>query len=830
MDQLSPLTLPQYSLRFQVDGMSCASCVGRVERAISSVPGVIGATANVIGGLAEAHFQGPIPEGAAGAVVAAVRVIGFTIRPEILGFDVDGMHCGSCVRRVEQAALGVPGVAAAAATLATSRLTVTLDARLGAPPSTRTPDGSEAAIEAAIAGLGYTAHREDHADRSSDDRHAAREADDARSRRDVLIAAALTVPLLLITMGGPAIGLRSGEPMALLSLLLATAVLFGPGRHIVRTGARTIWHRAPDMNALVLLGAGAAWLFSAIVTLLPGLLPGQAGHAYFDTGSVIVTLILLGRLLESRARHRTGEAVRGLVQLQPRTARLRRGTELVEVPVGTLRVGDLLQVQPGERLPVDGVVTEGQSLVDQSMLTGEPLPVGRTVGDAVVGGTLNGNGSLTIRASQVGEATVLAGIVRMVEAAQAGKLPIQAVLDRVTQWFVPAIILAALVTFTGWMLAGAGIAVALGFAMSVLIVACPCAMGLATPVSIMVGTGRAAELGVLFARPMVLQRLAAADFVAFDKTGTLTTGRPTVTTILQAPGTALSQPDLLGLAASVEARSEHPLAAAVVAAARERGAVTAPVEEFAALPGFGVTGRVQGRTVAIGSARLMTRLGLDASGLEAPATALAGQGASPMLVAIDGRVEGLLGLSDTLRAHSTAAVAALRARGTQVAMLTGDHPATAAFVGKQLGIDTVLAGLLPGDKALRLRELAGKRTLVFVGDGINDAPALAEADIGIAMGTGTDIAIESADVVLVSGDPMGVVTAFGLARAVMRNIHQNLFWAFGYNVLLIPVAAGVLVPALGISLSPMLAAAAMALSSVFVLSNALRLRRASVHP
>ncbi len=817
MDQLANSVMRGGVLRFRIDGMHCASCVRRVEQAMLGVGGVASASADSVAGRAEARFEGPVPEGVATRLADAIAALGFQVRDETLEIGIDGMHCASCVRRVETAVAAVPGVRAAVASLIGNRVTVTLAARPGGHLA-------EATIDAAIRGVGKTPRP---LAALAAEGPTPQRAEQTRLRRDLVLAACLTVPLVLVAMLAPLLGPADPRPVALLSLLLSTAVLAGPGRRFVVGGARTLWQRAPDMDALVLLGTGAAWLFSAVDTTRMLVRPHLAAPLYFEATSVIVTLILLGRLLEARARGRTGDAIRSLLELQPRTAQVEREGGLVELPVALIEAGWLVRIRPGERLPVDGVVVAGRSHVDQSMLTGEPLPVLRQPDDAVVGGTLNGQGSLTVRATEVGDRSVLAGIVRMVEAAQSAKLPIQALLDRVTQWFVPAIMAAATVTFAGWMLAGAGVATALVFAVSVLIIACPCAMGLATPVSLVVGTGRAASAGVLFRRPVVLQRLASARLVAFDKTGTLTLGRPTLTGVTLRAGAV--EAEMLGLAASLEALSEHPLGLAIVVAAQERGIAMRPVEGFEALSGLGVVGLIEGRRVTVGSARLMIRQGLDPATFEADAARLAQAGGSPLLVAVDDEVLALLAVADAPRPGVADAVRALRARGVAVAMLTGDDRRTASALAATLGIDTVRAELLPAEKPAELRALGrGIAGVVFVGDGVNDAPALAEADVGIALGGGTGIAVETADVVLMSNDPTAVLTAIVLARAVMRNIRQNLLWAFGYNVLLIPVAAGALYPATGLVLSPMLAAAAMALSSVAVLSNALRLRRVRI--
>ncbi len=579
------------------------------------------------------------------------------------------------------------------------------------------------------------------------------------------------------------------------------------------------------MNALVALGTAAAWTYSVVALFAPGLLPPGTRAVYFESAAVIATLILLGRWLEARARGRTGAAIEKLVGLRPDTARVERGGAVMERPVDEIVVGDRVLVRPGERIAVDGVVREGHSYVDESMITGEPVPVEKRAAAEVVGGTLNGQGALVLEATRVGAETMLARIVRMVEDAQGAKLPIQAAVDRVTGWFVPAVITAAAVTVAAWLVWGPdpALGLALVAGVSVLIIACPCAMGLATPTSIMVGTGRAAELGVLFRRGDALQTLAGVRTVAFDKTGTLTEGRPELTGLHLSP--QAEEDEVLRLVGAVEALSEHPVAGAVVRAARQRGLDLPAAEAFEALAGLGARARVEGHEVLVGADRLMTREGVGVGDLALPAARMAERGQTPLYAAIDGRAVAALAVADPVKASTPAAIDALHAMGIEVAMITGDNTVTAKAIAADLGIDTVVAEVLPDGKVEAVRRLREAGRLAFVGDGINDAPALAEADAGLAVGTGTDIAIEAADVVLVSGDLRAVVDALNVSRATMRNIRQNLFWAFGYNVALIPVAAGVLYPAAGALLSPALAAGAMALSSVFVLTNALRLRR-----
>nr|WP_156771747.1 heavy metal translocating P-type ATPase [Labrys sp. WJW] len=743
-----------------------------------------------------------------------------TLSPATFDIAIEGMTCASCVRRVEKAIAATPGVVQAAVNLATERAQVSFEGPVNLPP-----------VLAAIAKAGYGAHviEDDHAE---DPERTARKAEIATLRRDLALAAVLTIPVFLVEMGGhliPAlhhtVQMNLGQWNWYAQFVLISLVLFGPGLRFFVKGIPALLRGAPDMNALVALGAGAAWLFSVVATFLPAALPEGTAYVYYEAAGVIVTLILLGRYLEARAKGETSEAIRKLAGLQAKTAlRLRDGSE-TEVPIAELQPGDIIRVRPGEKIAVDGEIVEGSSYVDESMISGEAIPVTKGVGAEVIGGTINKTGSFAFRATKVGSQTLLAQIIRMVEAAQGAKLPIQALVDKVTAWFVPAVIAIATLTFIAWLLLGPNPALtfALVNAVAVLIIACPCAMGLATPTSIMVATGRAAELGVLFRRGDALQGLRDVKIVAFDKTGTLTQGEPAVTDIETAPG--FSENEVLALLASVEARSEHPLATAVVKAARERKLAIPPAAAFEAIPGRGALALVDGRKVAIGSSRWMAEQGIDAGALAARAEALGEQAKTPLFAAVDGRIAAVIAVADPIKPTAKAAVAALKALGIEVAMVTGDARRTAQAIAARLGIETIEAEVLPDGKAEIVQRLAARGgKIAFVGDGINDAPALATADVGIAIGTGTDVAIESAAVVLMAGDPNGVVKAIGLSRATMRNIGQNLFWAFAYNIALIPVAAGALYAVNGTLLSPMLAAGAMALSSVFVVTNALRLK------
>lgn len=812
---LSRLSLP-------IEGMTCASCVGRVERALTAVPGVQAASVNLATERADLSFIGaPDPQ----AAVRAIERAGYTVREANTELSIEGMTCASCVGRVERGLAQLPGVIAASVNLATERAQVR---HLAGTVSV-------ADLVAAVENAGYTARAAGVSTAAAGDQEEERREAEARAlRRSLLLAAVLTLPVFILEMGSHlvpamhhwvmhAVGLQTSW---YLQFALATLVLFGPGLRFFRKGVPALLRGAPDMNSLVSLGTAAAYGYSVVATFAPGVLPPGTANVYFEAAVVIVTLILLGRTLEARAKGRTSQAIKRLVGLQARTARVQRGDETVEVPLDEVTLGDVVLVRPGEKVPVDGAVVEGASYVDESMITGEPVPVAKAVGAEVVGGTLNTTGAFSFRVTKVGGDTVLAQIIRLVEQAQGSKLPIQALVDRVTMWFVPAVMAAAALTFLVWLVLGPAPALtfALVNAVAVLIIACPCAMGLATPTSIMVGTGRAAELGVLFRKGEALQALRDVSVIALDKTGTLTKGRPELTDLEPADG--FQADEVLALVAAVETRSEHPIAEAIVAAARARGLALAAIERFEAVPGFGVSARVAGRTVAVGADRYMTRLGLEVAAFRPTAQRLGEQGRSPLYAAIDGRLAAVIAVADPIKESTPAAIQALHALGLKVAMITGDNAATAAAIARQLGIDEVAAEVLPDGKVAALtRFRAGGAKVAFVGDGINDAPALAEADVGLAIGTGTDVAIEAADVVLMSGDLRGVPNAIALSQATIRNIKQNLFWAFAYNAVLIPVAAGLLYPFNGTLLSPIFAAAAMALSSVFVLGNALRLKR-----
>ena len=810
----SPVTLP-------VEGMHCASCIGRIEAALGAVEGVADASANLATGRVQVSAQ-PGANVDQAALVGAIEKAGYRVSAGTTELAVTGMTCASCVGRVERALQAVPGVESAAVNLATERATVRGTAAAGA-------------LVDAIASAGYRASPIDAGAPAADDEAAARRDAERRALgRDVLLAAALALPVFLLEMGTHLIpGMHAWVDQAIgiqrswvLQFVLTTLVLALPGRRFYTAGFPALLRLAPDMNSLVAVGTLAAYAYSVVATFAPGLLPAGTVNVYYEAAAVIVVLVLLGRWMEARAKGRTSEAIKRLVSLQPAVAQVVRDGRTIEVPIAEVVAGDLVAVRPGERVPVDGEVVEGASWVDESMITGEPVPVEKTAGSEAVGGTVNQKGAFTLRATAVGGQTVLARIIQLVEQAQGSKLPIQAMVDRVTLWFVPAVMLAALLTFIVWLVFGPEPALTFGLvnAVAVLIIACPCAMGLATPTSIMVGTGRGAELGVLFRKGEALQLLRDARVVAVDKTGTLTEGRPALTDLEVADGFA--REEVLRLVASVESSSEHPIARAIVEAAEAENINVPRPQDFESITGMGVRAGVDGRDVEVGADRHMRSLGLDVDGFSATAERLGSEGKSPLYAAIDGRLAAIIAVADPIKPDTPAAIAALHALGLKVAMITGDNARTARAIAGRLGIDEVVAEVLPDGKVEAVQALkTAHGRVAFVGDGINDAPALAESDVGIAIGTGTDIAMEAADVVLMSGSLQGVPTAIALSKATIGNIRQNLFWAFAYNTALIPVAAGVLYPAFGILLSPILAAGAMSLSSVFVLANALRLRR-----
>jgi Cu+-exporting ATPase len=821
-ERLARITIP-------VTGMTCASCVRRVERSLSRKEGVTEASVNFAAEKANVTYEPTTttPD----ELIGVIRDAGYDADVREVTFGVTGMTCASCVGRVERALEKVPGVLEASVNLANEKVAVVYLAG----------EAESRDLEKAVEGAGYGAVREEES--SVEDIH---EREYRKLRADFLLAAALTALILLGSLP-MMLGVEPPIPMGWLSLgllLLATPVQFWAGRRFYRGAWGALVHGQANMNTLVVIGTSAAYLYSAVAASAPGFFTAGRADVYFDTSALIITLILLGRLLEARAKGRTNEAIKRLAGLQARTARVVRGDEEVDVPVEDVEAGDVVVVRPGEKVPVDGRVLSGESAVDESMITGESIPVTKREGDEVIGATMNTSGSFRFEATKVGEETALHQIMRMVEEAQGSKAPIQRLADKISAVFVPAVIGVAAVTFVVWVLFGP--APALTFALlntvAVLIIACPCAMGLATPTSIMVGTGKGAESGILIKGGEALEAAHKLTTVVLDKTGTLTRGEPALTDMVVGDG--INEEELLRLVASAERGSEHPLGEAIVRGAKERGLPLAEADAFEAVSGGGIRARVEGREVLVGSGRFLSESGVYEDGLLPKGEELAREGKTPIFVAVDGEPAGLVAVADVVRDEAGKAVERLHSLGLEVAMLTGDNRRTAEAIARKLGLDRVVAEVRPQDKAAEVKRLQseGKR-VAMVGDGINDAPALAQADVGIAIGTGTDIAMEAADLTLVSGDVRGVARAIGLSKATVRNIKQNLFWAFAYNVALIPVAAGVLYPIFSDGsvpevlrpvlgeygfLNPVLAAAAMALSSVTVVSNALRLRRVKV--
>jgi Cu+-exporting ATPase len=825
------LTLP-------VTGMTCASCANRIERGLRKVAGVEGAQVNLASEQATISYdpQQVQPR----TLIGAVEQTGYGVITDRVEFPVTGMTCASCQTRVERALRKTDGVVEATVNLATERASVEYAPGLA----------DFAALKAAVEGAGYGVIEPSAAgaEEQEDVEQAARRAELADKRRKLIVAIAFGLPLFVLAMardlgfiepwltafwahneeimghGGTIIEHYPAyaDRLNWLFLALATPVQFYSGRDFYRNAWKALRHGTANMDSLIALGSSAAYFYSVAL-----LLTGTPGHVYFETAAVIIALILVGKYLEARAKSQTGAAIRALIGLQPKTARVLRGGVETDTPIAAVRVGEIVVVRPGEKVPVDGLITSGQSTIDESMLTGESLPVEKRIGDSVTGATINRSGAFQFRATRVGKDTALAQIVRLVQEAQGSKAPVQRLVDQVSAIFVPVVIVIALVTFAAWFIATGDVTQALIFAVAVLVIACPCALGLATPTAIMVGTGAGAEHGILIKNAEALERASSLQTVVFDKTGTITAGQPAVTNIV----TTDDEAEVLRIAASVERSSEHPLGEAIVRAAQERGLRLAQPDGFEALAGHGVRATVEGRAALIGSPRLMRDYGIALGDLEAAVAQLQGEAKTAVVIALDGRAAGVIGIADPVKETSAAAIGELQRLGVQVKMLTGDNRRTAEAIGRQVGLrpEDVLAEVLPEMKAAEVKRVQAQgRVVAMVGDGINDAPALAQADIGVAMGSGTDVAMEAADITLLRGDLRSVPQAIDLSRRTMRTIRWNLFWAFIYNVIGIPVAAGVFYPLLGLQLSPMIAAGAMAFSSVFVVTNSLRLRRAKL--
>ncbi len=809
-------------VQIPITGMSCASCVAKIEKGLSKMSGISDAKVNFATEKATITFDPSRVH--MGDFVSTINDLGYEAGMEKVTLPIHGMSCASCVKKVEGALNGLEGVVRASVNFATERATVQY-----IPGAVSMEDFRKAVKEAGyeILEIGK-AGKEDVVDREK----AAREAEYRKLKRKFLTGVILVIPVFILAYW-KALGLSSlyhlgREANFYLQLIFQTPIQFWVGWQFYTGAWKTAKHKSADMNTLIAVGTSAAYLYSVLAIFFPGLfaVQGLAAEVYFDTAGAIIVLILLGRLLEARAKGQTSEAIKKLIGLQAKTAKVLRNGQEMDIPVEEVVIGDLVIVRPGEKIPVDGLVKEGRSSVDESMITGESIPVEKNPGDQVIGATLNKMGSLTFEAVKVGKDTMLAQIIKMVEEAQGSKPPIARLADIIASYFVPTVIGIGIITFIVWYLWGP--APALTYAVlnfvAVLIIACPCALGLATPTSIMVGTGRGAENGVLIRGGEALETAHKLRAVVMDKTGTLTKGEPSVTDIVRS--NSFTREEILRYAASAEKGSEHPLGEAIVNRAKEENIPLISPENFRAIAGHGIEATIDGRPLLMGNVKLMKDRGIPLNGLEKKAEDLSNEGKTPMFVAINQNPAGIIAVADTLKENSKEAVAALHRLGIEVAMITGDNQRTAEAIARQIGIDRVLAEVLPEDKANEVKKLQAEGKKVgMVGDGINDAPALAQADVGIAIGTGTDVAMESSDITLISGDLRGIVTAIALSKATIRNIKQNLFWAFAYNTILIPVAAGVLFPFFGILLNPIYAAAAMGLSSVTVVSNALRLRR-----
>jgi len=803
-----------------IRGMSCASCAVNIEKGLSQVQGVVDANVNFATEKATVTFD---PDHVTlGDLTKTVKDLGYEAAVERITVPIRGMSCASCVEKVQTALKNVRGVVQASVNFATEKAQVEY-----IPAQVTVRDLAKAVHDA-----GYELLEAQEGTDVVERERVAREAELRKLRQKFIVGLVLVVPIFLLgnlhMIGLSHLLALDRQSNFLIQLLLQTPVQFWVGWQFYRGAWAAARHKTTDMNTLIAVGTSAAYLYSVAATFFPWLFAakGLAAEVYFDTAGAIIVLILLGRLLEARAKGQTSEAIKKLIGLQPKTAIVIRDGKEIEIPVADVQIGDQVMVRPGERIPVDGLVLEGYSAVDESMVTGESIPVEKQAGAEVIGATINKTGSFKFRATKVGKETMLAQIIRMVEEAQGSKPPIARMADIIASYFVPAVIGAAVLTFIVWYFFGP--APALTYAVlnfvAVMIIACPCAMGLATPTSIMVGTGKGAEQGVLIRGGEALETAHKLDAIVLDKTGTITKGEPSVTDIVETDGYKAGE--ILRLAASAERGSEHPLGEAIVRRAHEQGLKLEDPAHFKAVPGLGIEATIGGRKILLGNMKLMKERGVPIDTMKGKDTAFSRKGKTPMFVAVDGRPVGIIAVADTLKQDSAAAIDALHHLGLEVIMVTGDNQRTADAIAAQIGIDRVLAEVLPEAKAGEVKKLQaeGKR-VGMVGDGINDAPALAQADVGIAIGTGTDVAIESADITLISGELKGVVTAIALSKATIRNIKQNLFWAFAYNTILIPVAAGVLFPFFGILLNPIFAAGAMGLSSITVVSNALRLRR-----
>ena len=801
-------------LELGIAGMTCANCSARIERNLNKIDGVEAAV-NLATERATIHFDpSKISQQ---AIMDSIVKTGYEPRLEEVSLDIGGMTCANCSARIEKKLNKLDGIMDATVNLATEKATIKFN-----PSSVNIQKITEL-----IEKTGYEVR-----DTVQGEQIDSRQENENELKKLMIVAIIIVFPLLLLEMLPMfipgAMELRESiipkNIFNYFSFVLASLSIAWPGWRFYKTGFKSLVQLNPDMNALVMLGTSAAYFYSVVAVFLPQLLPAGTRNVYFEAVAFIMATILIGKYLEAKSKGQTGDAIKQLLSLQAKTARVERNNEVIEIPIDEVRLGDLITVRPGEKIPVDGEIISGKTFIDESMITGEPIPNEKNVGDNVVGATINQTGNVVFKATKIGADTTLAQIIKLVEDAQGSKAPIQALADRVVAIFVPIVISLSLITFAVWMIFGPqpALAFAVVNAVAVLLISCPCAMGLATPISIMVGSGKSAEMGTLFKTAAALQNFGETKVIAFDKTGTLTKGKPELTDLIVEAG--FDKNEVLQLAASIEESSEHPIARAIVNAANEAGLELKEVKDFEAVPGYGVTAVVDNKSIQIGADRYLEKLNISYP--SQVASKLANQAKTPLYVAIDGKLAAIIAVADKIKDGSKETIEVLHKQGIKVAMITGDNKDTANAIAKELGIDKVLAEVLPSGKVEAIKELqASSDSVSFVGDGINDAPALAQADVGVAIGTGTDIAIESADVILMSGDLRAVPNALGISKATLTNIKQNLFWAFIYNIILIPVAAGVLFPSFGILLSPILAAAAMGVSSIFVVSNAMRLKR-----
>jgi Cu+-exporting ATPase len=810
-----------------ITGMSCASCSARVQETLKKLKGVEDASVNYAAERATVFYNSSIAH--VDDFTKAVKDLGYDVSVSKITIPIKGMTCAACVKRVQDALSSLTGVISATVNFATGKATVEYTASMvGMGDFRRT-----------LKDIGYDIIEVDSGEDIVEKEKIEREKEYRELKRKVITGASLTIPVFILVFWDR-IGFSSlffkipVQTNFLLQLIIQTPVQFWVGGQFYRGAIAAARHKMTNMNTLIAVGTSAAYLYSLIATFFPSIfdIKGYTDnvHVYFDTAATIIVLILLGRLFEARAKGKTSEAIKKLIGLQPKTAKVIRDGEEKDTPIEDVEIGDIILVRPGEKIPVDGLVEEGHSSVDESMISGESIPIEKNPGDQVIGATINRTGSFKFEATKIGRDTILSQIINMVQEAQGSKPPISRLADKIASIFVPAVIGIAALTFIVWFFFGPAPAFTYAFLnfIAVLIIACPCALGLATPTSIMVGTGKGAENGILIRSGEALETAHKINVVVFDKTGTLTKGEPVVTDIITAKGSLLAAQEILIFAASAERSSEHPLGEAIVNKAKAENLKLREPADFQAVPGHGIRARIDEKDILLGNANLMNDYGIDIKELLEKAEALSGEGKTPMYVAVDGKAAGVLAVADTLKENSIDAVKALRSFNVETVMITGDNRRTAMAIAKQVGIDRVFSDVLPQDKVKEVIKLqSDNRIVAMVGDGINDAPALAQADVGIAIGTGTDIAMEASDITLIGGDLKGVVASIALSKATIRNIKQNLFWAFSYNTILIPVAAGILFPFFGILLNPMFAAAAMGMSSVTVVTNALRLRKFS---